>query len=417
VTDSSRNRGPFRRIEQPARLVIGCRLSAQDARPAAAGREEISPLDAPGSHSVPAQSRRRVRPFGFRTYQDYLDALWRERVLELRAFKKRFGHSRVPGEWHENRPLGGWVRRQRRLHRLNDLRDDRRKALESLGFEFDLDAPVMVPWETRYQELARFQRRFGHCRILRRRVESSSLANWVRTQRYAFHQGKLARGRIRALQALGFEWRLEERIPWEKSFERLCVYRQRHGHCNVSRRDGDARLLHWVSGQRMLFQRGALSEERQRKLERVGFRFRVQGAPRPFEEGLEQLRRFRRRAGMEISWRRIGEQDPSLANWFGNLQRSHREGRLDSRQIAQLEALGVRLNVREAKWETQFQRLIVFRKRHGHAHVPALWEGDPVLARWVVKQRVSARTGKMAPKRRARLRELGFFEPFDREGR
>jgi hypothetical protein len=338
-------------------------------------------------------------------------------VLELRAFKTRFGHSRVPGEWPENRPLGGWVRRQRRLHELNDLRDDRRKALEALGFEFELDGPVMVPWETRYQELVHFRRRFGHCRVPRRRPGSPGLRNWVQTQRYAFHQGTLARRRIRALQALGFEWRLEDRIPWEESFERLCAYRRRNGHCDVSRRDGDARLLHWVSGQRMLFHRGALPEERQRKLERVGFRFRMQRAPRSFEDGLEQLRRFRRRAGMRISWRRIGEQDPSLASWLGNLQRSQRGGRLHSRQIAQLEALGVRLNVREANWETQFQRLTAFRKRHGHAHVPARWEGDPVLARWVVKQRVSARTGRMAPKRRARLRELGFFEPFNRAGR
>jgi hypothetical protein len=60
-----------------------------------------------------------------------------QRVSELRAFKIRFGHTRVPVHWKENPGLGAWAAMQRHLRRKGRLNARRTAQLEALGFEWD----------------------------------------------------------------------------------------------------------------------------------------------------------------------------------------------------------------------------------------------------------------------------------------
>jgi hypothetical protein len=64
-------------------------------------------------------------------------------------------------------------------------------------------------------------------------------------------------------------------------------------------------------------------------------------------------------------------------------------------QRAALDTLGVRWGERTERWENQLERLLQFRERYGHVHVPSTFRGDPALARWVVKQRVRYREGTL----------------------
>jgi len=58
------------------------------------------------------------------------------RLLELRTFKRRFGHARVPSDWPENRPLARWVNKQRA--RRPKLPAGRKRLLDALGFDWQL---------------------------------------------------------------------------------------------------------------------------------------------------------------------------------------------------------------------------------------------------------------------------------------
>lgn len=60
-------------------------------------------------------------------------AVWEARFSELREFREKFGHCRVPQAWKENKKLGSWVARVRNQKRKNKLKEDRIKALEDLG--------------------------------------------------------------------------------------------------------------------------------------------------------------------------------------------------------------------------------------------------------------------------------------------
>jgi hypothetical protein len=361
-----------------------------------------------------ARRKRRRYPYqGFRSHEEYLDAAWRGRLADLRAFKQRFGHTRVPQGFAENRSLERWVRHQRELYRLRDIRQDREQALRRLGFEFVLpDAPVRVPWEQRYRELCAFKRRFGHTRVPAGWSESARLGHWVKTQRQFHRLGLLSLARTQRLQALGFEWRLRRNLPWAEMYERLREFRRTHGHCDVTERSSGPRLAHWVQRQRMREHRGRLAADRRRKLARLGFRWEFEVERRSFEERLAQLRQFRRRYG-HVNVPRGWPQDPSLPVWIGNQRRSYREKTLSSARIARLEQLGLSFHVLATRWEAMFQKLARFRQRFGHARVPTRWRKDPRLALWVVKQRSLYREGKLPRARQERLATLGFFEGLD----
>jgi len=71
-------------------------------------------------------------------------AVWSERLEELKGFKKEYKHCNVPSRYKPNHQLAIWVKRQRRqwknkLDRLpNCMTDERQRALESIGFVWDM---------------------------------------------------------------------------------------------------------------------------------------------------------------------------------------------------------------------------------------------------------------------------------------
>lgn len=60
---------------------------------------------------------------------------WATRFEQLKAYKKRFGHCRVPREWKENPQLGGWVTSQRWRLKKGSLSPEKEKLLREIGFE------------------------------------------------------------------------------------------------------------------------------------------------------------------------------------------------------------------------------------------------------------------------------------------
>jgi hypothetical protein len=75
---------------------------------------------------------------------DAWSALWDIRFEELVDYKERFGDTKVPKEWPENRKLAGWVRKQREQYRKqavgenNAMTESRKNKLIDLGFVWSL---------------------------------------------------------------------------------------------------------------------------------------------------------------------------------------------------------------------------------------------------------------------------------------
>ena len=91
--------------------------------------------------------------------------------------------------------------------------------------------------------------------------------------RAAYSRSKLSQDRVGRLEALGFGWDPIAEL-WENRFSELVRFKEKHGHCNVPPGWSEfPKLGNWVNTQRASYRRGSLTEERHRRLEKIGFRF------------------------------------------------------------------------------------------------------------------------------------------------
>lgn len=147
---------------------------------------------------------------------------------------------------------------------------------------------------------------------------------------------------------------------WEARFKELLAYIEEHGHCQVAQREGG--LGKWVKNQRYKKQKGTVPEDLVRRLEAVGFTWTCE---RPKSEQSKGARKQPR--------------DPATP-----------------RSSA----------FHDAQWEEKFEHLRQFGLANGHLrpHISS----DPMLRKWVDRQRLAHKAGKLTEERSARLRSIGF---------
>ena len=242
-------------------------------------------------------------------------------------------------------------------------------------------------WEARFQDLKEFQAEHGHCDVPSKHPER--LGHWVNHQRSMKKIGRLAAGRAKKLEELGFRWGTPKTAPsWGVRFQQLKEFKEEHGHCNVPKRHPGG-LGHWVQ-----YQRRAGSQRRNagqtQKLEELGFRWNTTKR-QMWEVRFWELNKFKEAHGHC----NVPKGHPGgLGRWVER-QRSKKESqRLDTGHTQKLE------------WEAWFQELKEFKEEHGHCNVP--WRHAGGLGNWVLHQRSKRGSQCRDTGQTQKLEELGF---------
>jgi len=154
------------------------------------------------------------------TYQSRLDEeKWKDYIKDLKAFKEKHGHCKVPQKFPR---LGQWVHHVRCAQKAIQqgkpyslkLTPERITELESLGFVWGESRPC---WNDHIDHLKEFQQQHGHTLVPANFPENTGLSKWVRRVRVAYslmQQGKFKKGatikltpeRINQLKSIGFVW-------------------------------------------------------------------------------------------------------------------------------------------------------------------------------------------------------------------
>ena len=135
-----------------------------------------------------------------------------------------------------------------------------------------------------------------------------------------------------------------------------------------------------------------------------------------WNEGLRHLEAYRdERGDCNVPSSHTAADGFNLGRWV-NTQRRKKQGKMGghtTQQTAQLEALGMKWGVNDAKWDKGFRHLEAYRDGHGDCYVPyshAAADGFN-LAHWVSTQR-RRHQGKIAghtTQQTARLEALGML--------
>ena len=99
-------------------------------------------------------------------------------------------------------------------------------------------------WEKRFQELVQYKEKHGNCNVPQIYKQNPQLGRWVTEQRTTFDS--MSEDRKKQLKSIGFV--LDARTEaWEKRFQELVQYKEKHGNCNVPNRcKQNPQLGKWV---------------------------------------------------------------------------------------------------------------------------------------------------------------------------
>ncbi|MDB2640549.1 helicase associated domain-containing protein, partial [Akkermansiaceae bacterium] len=252
-------------------------------------------------------------------------------------------------------------------------------------------------WEINFQKLVSYKEEYGDCRVTRS-GGYTQLAYWVSKQRY--NKQTLRVERIKLLNEIGFIWE-PDKEAWENGFKKLLAHKKEYGHCFVTPSHGDKQLKSWVQQQRSRFTTGNLDADRIKRLDEIGFVWNV--IEEAWENNFQRLVAYKREYG-DCLVPRESKANKQLGIWVGK-QRSHRH-QLDDKQIKRLDELGFVWEIKQHRWELQFESLTAYQKKHGDCLVPIRRKSDKQLAYWVGKQR--SHRHQLDDKQIKRLDELGF---------
>jgi hypothetical protein len=293
-----------------------------------------------------------VKIYGQKT-NEFHNQQWMIKYLELKKFRKSFGHSQVPQGWKENPILSHWVKWQRKMYKRGDLLDWREELLEKIDFDWEITPPPLKrkPWRERYKELVAFKNKYGHCNVPLKWKNNRTLGGWVSEQRA--NKSNLSKDKTKLLSEINFSWKLRTTsvIPWETRYKQLIEFYKKFGHCNVPRTNIYELLGNWVRVQRRNYEKEAIDPERKKKLNQLNFDWIAKGS--------------------ETSKR-------------------------------------IRLEKTEKNWEKRYLQLIEFKKQFGHCRVPNHWKENESLGRWVQSQRQLHKKNKLPKTRLSKLKKLKF---------
>jgi superfamily II DNA or RNA helicase len=281
------------------------------------------------------------------------------------------------------------------------------------AFDTRLVDETTASWEFWYGVLERYVDRENHTFVPKEHVEEDGLrlGQWVHVQRTWYKAGRLSAERSARLGGLpGWDWYPQD-AAWEKGFASLRRFADDHNHGEVLQSyvdDAGYRVGRWVNVQRRFHAEGRLPPERAARLAALpGWQW--DSMKNAWEEGYSALERYVRLndharvpSGYEQDGYRLGQ-------WVVVQRSFHGQGRLSDERVRRLEQVpGWVWSTQDADWYKGYIYLQRFAATEGHSRVPQsrIEEDGYRLGRWVTKQRVAYREGRLSEERLGCLKAL-----------
>ena len=145
---------------------------------------------------------------------------WKQRLKELKAYKKKHGDCLIPYNYEQNPKLGYWVSRQRKEYKKwlrgvhAKITQDRIDQLNEIDFVWEVGSNRRddTLWRQHFNELVKYKKKHGDCLVPNKYEHNKQLGNWVGNQRYQYKKWlngvhtSITQERIDQLNDIDFAW-------------------------------------------------------------------------------------------------------------------------------------------------------------------------------------------------------------------
>tara|TARA_B100000989_G_scaffold198039_1_gene149548 strand:+ start:89 stop:3943 length:3855 start_codon:yes stop_codon:yes gene_type:complete len=320
---------------------------------------------------------------------DPLESEWQRNIMQLKEFKKEYGHANAPTKGHE---LTRFVINHRGAYKKGNLSQEKIDLLNSIGFDWD---PVETDWFKHFEDLKKYKKENGHANP---NTKQTSLGQWCIKQRTAFRKGKLSQEKIDLLNSITFKWDPNE-TDWQNKFIELKEFKKETGHVFPSAKKP---LGFWSLRQRSNFKKGKLSKDKIELLESLGFDW--DPIDRVWQVNYKELKK-----NNELNL----PSNPILMNWCNAQRVRYKKGKLEEKRIELLEIIEFDWDPIENEWLEKYEELKRFKKENGQCNRHSR---GSVLAIWCQRQRGNYKKGILPTNKIELLDSIGFdWDPIETE--
>jgi len=225
-------------------------------------------------------------------------------------------------------------------------------------------------------------------------------------QRTNYKNNALLPERIEKLNSLGIDWHPINSL-WNEMYEKLELYKRKHGSCRVKQTDRENRILAtWVRTQRENYRSGILPPDKVTKLELIGFEWDLFGAD--WERLYSDLLAYKKAHG-DCRPTSKSTKNKELVLWVSVQRINYKKGLMSFERIKLLNDIAFDWNPLENDWLKFYEELKLYKIEHGSCLVPSRYKQNPPLGKWVANQRTKRKKGLMSSQHIALLDEIDFY--------
>ena len=203
---------------------------------------------------------------------------------------KTSGELRLDHKTRKGRALKHWIKRQ--FDRKITSKDEAEKieVLRNLygGVVMSRVEKEEADWYRHFEDMKKYKKE-AHTIIVQKKDKSNrTLYAWSNNQKKLKKEGKLLPKREELLVAIGFvfpqpqdsesshgrknRFTKQQEEDWNKTYDELVSFKEKHGHCNVAYNDEDnIELARWIPLQRQAYRNNTIDPSRKKRLDDIGF--------------------------------------------------------------------------------------------------------------------------------------------------
>ena len=204
---------------------------------------------------------------------DKYDSIWQSYYELAKTFYNENSNLVIPHDYIINgKNLGNWISSQRKLYKKGRLSSEKIDMLNALKMVWNHNYEA---WDSNYRLAKRYYRQHYNLEVPEDyEVNGKKLCNWINKQRLLRSQGKLSTEKIMKLNAIGMSWNKRDDV-WESNYDLAEKYFRQHGNLLLQQNyvSENMSLGRWVSSQRKSYLSNNLSDEKVKKLFKIGFEY------------------------------------------------------------------------------------------------------------------------------------------------
>lgn len=317
---------------------------------------------------------------------------------------------------YKDRRIGKWLMNQRYLFKRGKLDEDRIKKLEELDFlnvKYKAKNKQVYKheiWDEKFDLYCQFLKEYERQPKYHEVYKDVKIGIWYASQRRDYIKDKLHPDRYEKLKETGFFEHEEQRATWEKRYALLLEFLDKYNRFPKQQEVFEEfKIGIWCSTQKRALDNKTISEERYKKLEKIGF-WKNHGRDAKWYSKYQLVCQYMQETGkfptFDIVFKGV-----EIGAWCQLQRVIEKQGKMPEDRYREFDKIGFwDKKSFDELWNEKYELLRDFIKSYDRLPRGNEEYKGVKIGQWIGSQRTAQKRGKMSEERYRKLELIGFWK-------